>query len=220
MVLFFCKLVSIYMNKFLKNFYDLYSDNDEEVYRAIIEKKDWILDEFYIPGDLNIERDENGIRHFPMLEDVVNDVISLKPYPFMLPNMGEDSSKYRYIVLYKKMKRELNPPLFWVKYDFRNIDEESYKALLANIFPRLPEEELEIEKDDNDDIKRLMKFMMIGEDHEMVLIVHEDNNKEGIIKAPIIREILYNRNAPHELVETLETIAESKGVVAKEIKNE
>lgn len=95
------------MNKFLKNFKDLYSDDDNVVYQALLEKKDWILQDLYMPGDLTITVSEDGSKHFKMLEDLVNDSILLDSYPFMdniYKGMNEGFKNLRYKV-FKNIKK-------------------------------------------------------------------------------------------------------------------
>ena len=36
------------MNKYLENFYNLYSDDDQTVYKAVLDKQAWLNKEFYL----------------------------------------------------------------------------------------------------------------------------------------------------------------------------
>lgn len=200
------------MNKFLKNFKDLYSDDDNVVYQALLEKKDWILQDLYMPGDLTITVSEDGSKHFKMLEDLVNDSILLDSYPFMdniYKGMNEGFKNLRYKVFFKNIKKN-RTNLFWVKYDFASITKSNYQRLVANYYPRLKEEELEIGTSDFASLLDAMKVLMIGDEDESIIILHTDDLSDQYMEAPKIKTIVVHSSAAKEIKEALKQVAKAK----------
>lgn len=192
------------MNKYLDNYYRLFSENDQEVYQAVLEKKDWILVPLYLPGDLSMEKDEEGKNHFFALEALFNDVLLFK-------SLGDERLKqYRY-VKFKKSLIGNNHPHFYIEYDFNKIDQKGYQTVVANFYHCLNKKELEINKE-SDDVKELLKLFMIGEENEAVIVLEESNLLNNAFFAPIIKRIIVSDLAPHEVKEVLIKLANEKDV--------
>ncbi len=215
-IVFITKKVGAIMNEYVDNFLRLYSDKQEEVYQAFLEKKEWILNQFYVPGDFEIESKANNEEGFALLEAVLEDCLLFNPYKFVSNNEDVMAvfNSYLNLVVYKEMKKN-KQPYFWIKYDFSLMDKESYNALAANIYPRLAEEELDI---DGDFLKltECLKLMMIGEEHEHIIIVSKSATKNNRVKAPKLLEFIVHKEAPVEVKETLKKLALLKNAIYKE----
>lgn len=198
------------MNKYLDNFNRLFSDDDQIVYQAILEKKDWICCPLYLPGNLDITIDEQGKKHFKFLESLFDNVILFKK------SKNELASNFRYVKFLTSIINE-EEAMFYIEYDFTRIDEKGYRAVVANYYPCLNEEELHIDYSSKD-TKEALKTMMIGENNESVIILDENALINDAFFAPIIRKIFVKESAPKEVKEVLINLAVDKDVEYVELK--
>ena len=198
------------MNKYLDNFNRLFSDDDKIVYQAILEKKDWIFSPLYWPGNLDISLDEQGKKHFKFLESLFDNVILFKK------SKNELARNFRYVKFLTSIINE-EEAMFYIEYDFTRIDEKGYRAVVANYYPCLNEEELHIDYSSKD-TKEVLKTMMIGENNESVIILDENALINDAFFAPIIRKIFVNESAPKEVKEVLINLAVDKDVEYVELK--
>lgn len=192
------------MHKYLDNYYRLFSENDQEVYKAVLEKKDWILVPLFLPGDLTMEKDEGGNNHFFALEALFNDVLLFKKLD------DERLKNFRYIKFKKNLSGN-NHPHFYIEYDFNKIDQKGYQTVVANFYHCLNKKELEIQKESSD-VKELLKLFMIGEENEAVIVLDESNLLNNAFFAPIMKRIIVSDMAPHEVKEVLIKLATEKDV--------
>lgn len=192
------------MNKYLDNFYRLFSENDQEVYKAVLEKKDWILAPLYLPGDLSMSKDKEGKNHFLALEALFDDVLLFKSLD------DKRVSNFRYVKFKKSIKGNSHPH-FYIEYDFNKIDQKGYQTVVANFYPCLNKKNLEIDKDSND-IKELLKIFMIGEENEAVIVLEESNLLNNAFFAPIMKRVIVSETAPMEVKEVLIKLAEEKDI--------
>ena len=192
------------MNEYLDNFYRLFSENDQEVYKAVLEKKDWILIPLFLPGDLSISKDEEGKNHFFALEALFNDVLLFKSLD------DKRVSNFRYVKFKKRITGNTHPH-FYVEYDFNKIDQKGYQTVVANFYHCLNKKELEINKN-SDDIKELLKLFMIGEENEAVIVLEESNLLNNAFFAPIMKRVIVSESAPMEVKEVLIKLAEEKNI--------
>lgn len=197
------------MNKYLDNFNRLFSDDDKIVYQAILEKKDWICRPLYLLGNLDITIDEQGKKHFKFLESLFDNVILFKK------SKNELASNFRYVKFLTSIINEEG--MFYIEYDFTRIDEKGYRAVVANYYPCLNEEELHIDYSSKD-TKEVLKTMMIGENNESVIILDENALINDAFFAPIIRKIFVKESAPKEVKEVLINLAVDKDVEYVELK--
>ncbi len=190
------------MHRYLNNFYRLFSSDDQEVYKAILEKKDWILKPLYLPGDLSISKDKEGKNHFFGLEALFDDVLLFNSLN------DERVNSYRYVKFKTNMNGNTHPH-FYIEYDFNKIDQKGYQALVANFYPCLSKKDLEIKRDSSD-IKELLKLFMIGEENEAVIILEDKNLINNAFFAPVIKRVIVSKSAPFEVKEVLQKLAEKK----------
>ena len=198
------------MNKYLDNFNRLFSDDDKIVYQAILEKKDWICRPLYLLGNLDITIDEQGKKHFKFLESLFDNVILFKK------SKNELASNFRYVKFLTSIINE-EEAMFYIEYDFTRIDEKGYRAVVANYYPCLNEEELHIDYSSKD-TKEVLKTMMIGENNESVIILDENALINDAFFAQIIRKIFVKESAPKEVKEVLINLAVDKDVEYVELK--
>lgn len=192
------------MNKYLDNYYRLFSEDDKEVYKAVLEKKDWVLVPLFLPGDLSITHDEKGQKHFKGIEALFDDVI-----PF--EKLDDDKlDGFRFVKFKKSIKGDKHPH-FYIEYDFNKIDQKGYQTIVANFYPCMTKEELDIIKESSD-IKELLKRFMIGNDNEAVIILHEQNLLNNAFFAPVMRRVIVDKKAPQEVKDVLKELHEEKGV--------
>lgn len=197
------------MNKYLDNFNRLFSDDDKIVYQAILEKKDWLFHPLYLSGNLDITLDEQGKKHFKFLESLFDNVILFKK------SKNELANNFRYVKFSNDLSNE--EALFFIEYDFTRIDEKGYHAIVANYYPCLSEEELQIDYSSKS-VKEILKTMMIGENNESVIILDENALINDAFFAPIIRKVLVKESAPKEVKEVLINLAVDKDVEYVELK--
>lgn len=194
------------MHKYLDNFNRLFSEDDQVVYKAVLEKKDWILDKLYIKGNIDVSLDENGQKHFAMLEALFDDVLVFKKHPYLPEN------NFRFVKFLKDTKEDA---LFYIEYDFRKIDQKGYQSLVANFYPCLKEEELEIDYQ-SEEVKETLKKYMIGKPNEAVLILDKNALLNERFFAPVMTRILAKENIPTELKEVLTNLAQEKNLKYEE----
>ena len=197
------------MNKYLDNFNRLFSDDDKVVYQAILEKKDWLFHPLYLSGNLDITLDEQGKKHFKFLESLFDNVILFKK------SKNELANNFRYVKFSNDLSNE--EALFFIEYDFTRIDEKGYRAVVANYYPCLSEEELHIDYSSKS-VKEVLKTMMIGESNESVIILDQSALINDAFFAPIIRKIFVKESAPKEVKEVLINLAVDKDVEYVELK--
>ena len=148
------------MNPYLQNYIHLFSEDQATVIKAVKEKKDWILRPLFLPLDFTQKEDENGKKHFYHLEALLDDVIcfsSLKSDLQVIQN-------FRFVKFQTDlMVHSSSFPYAFIQYDFRKIDQKGYQELLANYYPCLSLEELEIKEDASSNVVEAMKYFMVGE---------------------------------------------------------
>lgn len=195
------------MHKYLDNFNRLFDEDDNIVYQAILEKKDWILVPLYLQGDLSISLDANGQKHFYFLESLFDDTIIFKKLETLQDN------NFRYAKFKTKID---NQALFYIEYDFRLIDDKGYQSLVANFYPCLSKKDLNI-NEESTEVKEILKQYMIGQEDERVIILDKNALLNERFFAPVIKRILVQKKAPQEVREVLEALANEKKIEIKEI---
>lgn len=202
------------MNPYLQNYIHLFSDDQATVIKAVKEKKDWILRPLFLPLDFTQKEDENGKKHFYHLEALLDDVIcfsSLKSDLQVIQN-------FRFVKFQTDlMVHSSSFPYAFIQYDFRKIDQKGYQELLANYYPCLSLEELEIKEDASSNVVEAMKYFMVGEKNEAVLILDAQQLIHDAYYAPVIRQLIVHPSTPEELKELLKGIAKEKGVPYVEV---
>jgi hypothetical protein len=213
------------MNVFLKNLLDLFSDEDPVIYKAIRQKKDWLFVPLFLRGDLDQIKDIQGLLHFRKIEALLDDVL-----PFEKPRIPEEISLsnekrkeldsayegYRVLRLETDIHTLKDAP-FFAEYDFTQIDQRGYHALLANFYPCLSAEELEIKPDDDYSmVVNQLKPLMVGPKGQCILILESHLLIQDSFYAPVLRKIHANPVSSLELREELRQICKEKGIIYTE----
>lgn len=212
----------------LKVFNDLYSDNDAVVFQALTIKKDWMFENLlYAKGDIDIKLDSKGRIHYPAIESLLDDTLLFDDLiidPNHLPN--EDlrreievnlNDSFQFLNLYEEID-ESAP--FWIEYDFNLIDDNGFNCLFPNFFRKHDIETWQISPDEKavlkNDIEQL-KYSLIGNEGEHVIIMDKCNLLNGVFFAPIAKRIIYKSTIDDELKEELNSIAKEKNIGIEEI---
>ncbi len=213
------------MNVFLKNLLDLFSDEDPIIYKAVRQKKDWLFVPLFLRGDLEQVKDSQGLLHFRKIEALLDDVLPFEKT--RLPEeiaLSEEKKKELFSAheAYRVLRLEtdsttLKDAPFYAEYDFTKIDQRGYHALLANFFPCLSMEELEITpNDDYSMVVNQLKPLMVGPKGQCVLILESHLLIQDSFYAPVLRKIHANPVSSLELREELRQICKEKGIIYTE----
>lgn len=212
----------------LKIFEDLYSDNDATVFQALSMKKDWMFENLlYAKGDINICLDSKGLVHYPCIEALLDDTLLFEDLIINKEHLEDEdlrrnievniNDSFQFLHLYEDID-ESAP--FWIEYDFNLIDNNGFNCLFPNFFRKHDLDFWKIEKDGEtllgNDIEQL-KYAMIGNEGESVIIMDKCNLINGVFFAPILKKIIAKSSADEELKTELKQIAEEKNISYEEI---
>lgn len=184
------------MNKYLSNFNKLFSDNDQDVYQAVLEKKDWILNRYYIIGTYSnntyIEDCFEGRLRFSKL------MINSSLFDFN-GQITEEKNKifnerYRVCYLNNNLPELDDVNDFIIEINFNKLNDSQYRELFANFYPCLDEKEIKKAYRGNDLLLAMNKN--IGDN---VLIMDIFNLIDGCYNCRVIESIFIHRNADLEI---------------------
>lgn len=214
------------VNDNILNFYDLYSNDDNTVYRAVLKKKDWLFRRLFIPCNFHSLKIDNVITY--------PDLFGLMDQSFVFQKLVLDESKFegneRKI---KKIVNEFNkrfkiryayerivpmddPSTFWIEMDFTKLDKKTYNDLVCNFYPCIPNiDEMDLFYDETKDID-LLKYPMIGENGKWVFIIdHQLMVNDRVYMQNCFKKIWYNSHLlENEQIEAIKEIAEANLVEA------
>lgn len=185
-------------NKYLNNLDKLFSDNNREIYEAILEKKEWLFEPLILNGNLDYY-EENGQRHYIFLESLFNNTILLNSVPHKDNSINEVLKDYRKINFETKIKLDSNS-YFYVEYDFSTIDERGYKELMPNFYHCHDLFELNIDMEKiQDDPKEQIKYCIEGREDQRVIVLNRNSLLNGAYFVPCIKKIYIAKKIPEEL---------------------
>lgn len=213
------------MNKQLKNFVDLFSDDDTVVYHAILAKKDWLFVPLFLRGNTLVSKDERNLVHYPFIEALYDDVLPFDkivldaeiPIKKSLKSKIESHlEQYLKLVLLDFIPDDDTP--FFAEYDFTKINEQTYHSLVANFYPCFSTRSLSIDLSliETSFVEK-MKCAMVGKKGEHVLIVDKASLLNDSLYAPILRAIHVRHDADSVLKEELRLLCKEKGIIYKEV---
>jgi hypothetical protein len=203
----------------------IYLGSRDEMIDAINEKRLWIENEFYVPGNIDSKFYEDKMEHYPFIESLYNGTFLFSDVDFADQNFTveeckevEDSSKELAVFnLFDSIDPTLNF-YFWVKYDFRLMELSMYHDLVANLYHRLPYDTLKIDKSKiNEKSIDLMKSLIIGPKGQSVLIISKDKLLNMCYYCPVLVKIFYKKNCPTDLLSSLKEIANKNDIEIEEI---
>ena len=136
------------MKNKLQNLRQLFSDDNNIMYKAILEKKDWILKPMYVVATLSSNSDiedifERRLRFKKAYLD--GDAFSNKE--LYLEAFDRFNNQFRVLYLYNEIPFVNDESDFVIEYDFRKLTDNEYKILFANFYPTLNETERKEPKD-------------------------------------------------------------------------
>lgn len=124
-----------------QNYIDLFSSEEAKRIKALSSKKEWILNVFYIP--YSIVKNQDGV--YDGIDCLLHSQVKfhhlhLKTIETELTQkeIRNFNEKYRYMKLYSSLPIRTDKTVFYVQADFRRLDKEVYKRLVASFFWCLP----------------------------------------------------------------------------------
>ena len=216
----------VIMNKYLKNFYNLYSLDDKVCYQAILEKKDWIFRKLYVPITFISEEKDNKTIYpeiYSLLDRAFyfkklgyeNELFSSVNYEVAFELINEFNSKFRYLNLLDKIDFSFDKDVFFAEIDPFSMDDQIYKNLVANFYPCFDStRELELKYDSSNQLE-ILKLAMFQK-HGFVLILSNDALLNNCLYLPIIKKIHYYNKMDKEKINSIREICKQldiEGVV-------
>lgn len=169
------------------NLMDLYSNDEEVRLEALLAKKEWILDRFYVPYSLlPLEQDDDGVSDLHALKNK-----ALPFHKFTLKGVMTKSllslserfnQRYRRLKIYESLpNKRSHHHIFYVLVDFRKIDRDEYKVLLPLFFYCLTKDILEDLTLPND-IRKVIALAIEGKEDEAMQIVDIKHLNKNMLK--------------------------------------
>lgn len=203
----------------------LFSDDDMEVYKAILEKRSWINRKVILNGCLDYYIDENNKKRFFFLENLFDNVVAFHPVSYK----GEKFDKARLegvnaqLSLFNKVNFKTKIDLrddapFYVEYDLTKIDDMAYKILFPNFYFNHKEEDFNINyKDFPLDAKDVIKLAMIGNEEEVCIVLEESELINGVFFLPVVSKIYIAKPIEEDLFKELQYYCESNNATLEVI---
>lgn len=178
------------MEKNLLNLRELFSEDKKIIYKALLEKKDWINKSFYVVGNLSTNED---------LEDIFGNRIRFKRLyinPELKKDIQDEELKqvedFRVLYLFDNPPEIVSNDEFVIKYDFSYLLDREYKMLFANFYPCLNKEEI-LQKEE-DRFVQIMKLFMSKDLGDNVILMNNQELTSSCFYCKVIKEIQVNSN--------------------------
>lgn len=178
------------MEKYLLNLRELFSEDKKIIYKALLEKKDWINKSFYVVGNLSTNED---------LEDIFDNRIRFKRLyinPELKKDIQDEELKqvedFRVLYLFDNPPEIVSNDEFVIKYDFSYLLDREYKMLFANFYPCLNKEEI-LQKEE-DRFVQIMKLFMSKDLGDNVILMNNQELTSSCFYCKVIKEIQVNTN--------------------------
>lgn len=178
------------MEKNLLNLRELFSEDKKIIYKALLEKKDWINKYFYVVGNLSTNED---------LEDIFDNRIRFKRLyinPELKKDIQDEELKqvedFRVLYLFDNPPEIVSNDEFVIKYDFSYLLDREYKMLFANFYPCLNKEEI-LQKEE-DRFVQIMKLFMSKDLGDNVILMNNQELTSSCFYCKVIKEIQVNSN--------------------------
>ena len=178
------------MEKYLLNLRELFSQDKKIIYKALLEKKDWINKSFYVVGSLSTNED---------LEDIFDNRLRFKKL-FINPELKQDIrdeelkqvQEFRVLYLFNNPPEVIANDEFVIKYDFSYLLDREYKMLFANFYPCLNKDEI-LQKEE-DRFVQIMKLFMSKDLGDNVILMNDQELTSSCFYCKVIKEIQVNKN--------------------------
>ena len=178
------------MEKYLLNLRELFSQDKKIIYKALLEKKDWINKSFYVVGSLSTNED---------LEDIFDNRLRFKKL-YINPELKQDIQdeelkqvqEFRVLYLFNNPPEVIANDEFVIKYDFSYLLDREYKMLFANFYPCLNKNEI-LQKEE-DRFVQIMKLFMSKDLGDNVILMNNQELTSSCFYCKVIKEIQVNKN--------------------------
>lgn len=178
------------MEKYLLNLRELFSQDKKIIYKALLEKKDWINKSFYVVGSLSTNED---------LEDIFDNRLRFKKL-YINPELKQDIrdeelkqvQEFRVLYLFNNPPEVIANDEFVIKYDFSYLLDREYKMLFANFYPCLNKDEI-LQKEE-DRFVQMMKLFMSKDLGDNVILMNNQELTSSCFYCKVIKEIQVNKN--------------------------
>ena len=178
------------MEKYLLNLRELFSQDKKIIYKALLEKKDWINKSFYVVGSLSSNED---------LEDIFDNRLRFKKL-YINPELKQDIrdeelkqvQEFRVLYLFNNPPEVIANDEFVIKYDFSYLLDREYKILFANFYPCLNKDEI-LQKEE-DRFVQIMKLFMSKDLGDNVILMNNQELTSSCFYCKVIKEIQVNKN--------------------------
>ena len=178
------------MEKYLLNLRELFSQDKKIIYKALLEKKDWINKSFYVVGSLSTNED---------LEDIFDNRLRFKKL-YINPELKQDIQdeelkqvqEFRVLYLFNNPPEVIANDEFVIKYDFSYLLDREYKMLFANFYPCLNKNEI-LQKEE-DRFVQIMKLFMSKDLGDNVILMNNQELTSSCFYCNVIKEIQVNKN--------------------------
>ena len=178
------------MEKYLLNLRELFSQDKKNIYKALLEKKDWINKSFYVVGSLSTNED---------LEDIFDNRLRFKKL-YINPELKQDIrdeelkqvQEFRVLYLFNNPPEVIANDEFVIKYDFSYLLDREYKMLFANFYPCLNKDEI-LQKEE-DRFVQIMKLFMSKDLGDNVILMNDQELTSSCFYCKVIKEIQVNKN--------------------------
>ncbi|MCI2069620.1 MAG: hypothetical protein LKJ88_08720 [Bacilli bacterium] len=159
-----------------QNYIDLLGSDEKAKMRALVFKRLWIFDHFFIPYTL--EKDKDGI--YAGIDCLLHEQIQLSKFEYRSIETAESkaaidafNSKFRYIKIFTSLPISRNHNTFYAEADFHHLDKSDYKKLVASFFWCLSPEVFK-DKFPSGDLRTIFQHPCEGKKGEAVIIVKKD----------------------------------------------
>ena len=204
------------MKNKLQNLRQLFSDDNNIMYKAILEKKDWILKPMYVVATLSSNSDiedifERRLRFKKAYLD--GDAFSNKE--LYLEAFDRFNNQFRVLYLYNEIPFVNDESDFVIEYDFRKLTDNEYKILFANFYPTLNETERKELEDD--DLIYLLKQAMDDRLGDASIILDLNNLQESCFFSNVLNKIIISNHLNEGYKMHLKLLCEKLNITLKEI---
>ena len=213
------------MNKYLENFMNLYSLDNEVCYKALLEKKDWMFRKIYIPVSFEKTVRDNKDLYLELYALMDQSFIFSKlgyekdtfldlPFEASLKLINEFNKSYRLLNVLEHIDFNYKKDTFLVEMDMTKMDDKVYRDLVANFYPAFKDaRELELKYDTS--ITELIKLAM-RQESDFVFVLSKDNLIDDKYFLPCIKALHYSKGLNNEQIEAVKEIASALEVMVYE----
>lgn len=195
----------------------LFSDNEKDIYEALLYKKNWLNIKLIKEGNLDYYIDSNKIKRYPFLENLFDNVLMFKKAQYdgnkkeYTKIINQCISKFSILILSTKLKIKKDVP-FYVEYDFNKLDELGYRSLIANVYKMYKENDLNINYEDLNNITNQIKLCLIGNEDDYCFILNDESLINGCFFLPIVSKIYITNKINEDLFKELELFSKENKV--------